>query len=40
MKFVCLNCETYMNFEKVEKPGRARWACFSAVRLAMLSSPW
>ena len=20
MKFVCLNCETYMNFEKVEKP--------------------
>ncbi|MDZ4855380.1 MAG: PCP reductase family protein [Nitrospirota bacterium] len=21
MKFVCLNCETYMNFEKVEKPG-------------------
>jgi hypothetical protein len=21
MKFVCLNCETYMNLEKVEKPG-------------------
>ncbi|HWI67423.1 MAG TPA: PCP reductase family protein, partial [Nitrospiraceae bacterium] len=21
MKFVCLNCETYMNFEKVEQPG-------------------
>ena len=20
MKFVCLNCETYMGFEKVEKP--------------------
>ncbi|HWF62138.1 MAG TPA: PCP reductase family protein [Nitrospira sp.] len=28
MKFVCLNCETYMNFEKVEKPGEASLGVF------------
>src|SRR2546428_63643 len=29
MKFVCLNCETYMSFEKVEKP--AGGSLFSAM---------
>lgn len=28
MKFVCLNCETYMNFEKVEKPGEGTLGVF------------
>ena len=28
MKFVCLNCETYMNFEKVEKPGEGSLGVF------------
>ena len=28
MKFVCLNCETYMNLEKVEKPGEASLGVF------------
>lgn len=28
MKFVCLNCETYMNFEKVEKPGEESLGVF------------
>ena len=28
MKFVCLNCETYMNFEKVEKPGEGMLGVF------------
>lgn len=28
MKFVCLNCETYMNFEKVEKPAEGSLGVF------------
>ena len=28
MKFVCLNCETYMTFEKVEKPGEGSLGVF------------
>ena len=28
MKFVCLTCETYMNFEKVEKPGEGSLGVF------------
>ena len=28
MKFVCLTCETYMNFEKVEKPGEGTLGVF------------
>lgn len=28
MKFVCLNCETYMNLEKVEKPGESSLGVF------------
>ena len=28
MKFVCLNCETYMNFEKVEKPAEGSLGIF------------
>lgn len=28
MKFVCLNCETYMNIEKVEKPGEGSLGVF------------
>lgn len=28
MKFVCLNCETYMNFENVEKPGEGSLGVF------------
>ena len=32
MKFVCLNCETYMTFQKVEKPGEGSLnVCSSAV---------
>ena len=34
MKFVCLNCETYMTFQKVEKPVRAHSVCSSAVHPA------
>ena len=28
MKFVCLNCETYMNFQKVEKPAEGSLGVF------------
>ena len=28
MKFVCLTCETYMNFEKVEKPAEGSLGVF------------
>src|SRR2546430_8212257 len=28
MKFVCLNCETYMSFEKVEKPAEGSLGVF------------
>lgn len=28
MKFVCINCETYMNLEKVEKPGEGSLGVF------------
>lgn len=30
MKFVCLNCETYMSLEKVEKPGEGSLGVFFA----------
>src|SRR4029078_3773255 len=30
MKFVCLNCETYMNLEKVEKPEEGSLGVFFA----------
>jgi len=28
MKFVCLTCETYMNFEKVEQPAQGSLGVF------------
>ena len=28
MKFVCLNCETYMTFQKVEKPAEGSLGVF------------
>ena len=28
MKFVCMKCETYMNFEKVEKPSEGSLGVF------------
>lgn len=40
MKFVCLNCETYMSLEKVEKPEEGSLGVFSPVRPAMQSSRW
>ena len=39
MKFVCLNCETYMNFEKVEKPGEGTLGVFTKLRLKLLPTP-
>ena len=30
MKFVCMKCETYMNFEKVEKPAEGSLGVFFA----------
>ena len=30
MKFVCLNCETYMSLEKVEKPEEGSLGVFFA----------
>lgn len=44
MKFVCLNCETYMNFEKVEKPGEASLGVFfgcpsCGAKFSMITNP-
>jgi len=44
MKFVCLNCETYMNFEKVEKPGEGTLGVFFGcpscnARFSMVTNP-
>jgi hypothetical protein len=44
MKFVCLNCETYMNFEKVEKPGEASLGVFfgcpsCGAKFSMVTNP-
>jgi len=44
MKFVCLNCETYMNFEKVEKPGESTLGVFFScpscnARFSMVTNP-
>jgi hypothetical protein len=44
MKFVCLNCETYMNFEKVEKPAEGTLGVFFAcpscdAKVSMVTNP-
>ncbi|NOU11038.1 MAG: hypothetical protein HOO98_13635 [Nitrospira sp.] len=44
MKFVCLNCETYMNFEKVEKPGEGTLGVFFScpscnAKFSMVTNP-
>jgi hypothetical protein len=44
MKFVCLTCETYMNFEKVEKPAEGSLGVFFAcpscgVKFSMVTNP-
>ena len=44
MKFVCLNCETYMSFEKVEKPAEGSLGVFFAcpacdVKVSMVTNP-
>ncbi|MGQ0666009.1 MAG: PCP reductase family protein [Nitrospiraceae bacterium] len=44
MKFVCLSCETYMNFEKVEKPGEGSLGVFFGcpscnARFSMVTNP-
>jgi hypothetical protein len=44
MKFVCLNCETYMTFEKVEKPGEASLGVFfgcpsCGAKFSMVTNP-
>ncbi len=44
MKFVCLNCETYMNFEKVEKPSEGSLGVFFAcpscqAKFSMVTNP-
>lgn len=44
MKFVCLNCETYMNFEKVEKPGEESLGVFfgcpsCGAKFSMITNP-
>ena len=44
MKFVCLNCETYMNFEKVEKPGENSLGVFFScpscdAKFSMITNP-
>ncbi len=44
MKFVCLNCETYMNFEKVEKPAEGSLGVFFAcpsceAKFSMVTNP-
>jgi hypothetical protein len=44
MKFVCLNCETYMSFEKVEKPAEGSLGVFFAcpscdAKISMVTNP-
>ncbi len=44
MKFVCLNCETYMSFEKVEKPAEGSLGVFFAcpsceAKVSMVTNP-
>ena len=44
MKFVCLNCETYMTFEKVEKPAEGSLGVFFAcpsceAKVSMVTNP-
>ena len=44
MKFVCLNCETYMSFEKVEKPAEGSLGVFfgcpsCGAKFSMVSNP-
>ena len=44
MKFVCLNCETYMNFQKVEKPGEGSLGVFfgcpsCGAKFSMVTNP-
>ncbi|MEC4681424.1 MAG: hypothetical protein VST67_12100, partial [Nitrospirota bacterium] len=44
MKFVCLKCETYMNFEKVEKPAEGSLGVFFECpscqsRFSMITNP-
>jgi Proto-chlorophyllide reductase 57 kD subunit len=44
MKFVCLTCETYMNFEKVEKPGEGSLGVFfgcpsCGAKFSMVTNP-
>jgi Proto-chlorophyllide reductase 57 kD subunit len=44
MKFVCLKCETYMNFEKVEKPGEGSLGVFfgcpsCGAKFSMVTNP-
>ena len=44
MKFVCLNCETYMSFERVEKPAEGSLGVFFAcpaceVKVSMVTNP-
>ena len=44
MKFVCLNCETYMNFEKVEKPAEGSLDVFfgcpsCSAKFSMVTNP-
>ena len=44
MKFVCLNCETYMGFEKVEKPAEGSLGVFFAcpscdAKFSMVTNP-
>ncbi|MBM4121577.1 MAG: hypothetical protein FJ249_03165 [Nitrospira sp.] len=44
MKFVCLNCETYMNFQKVEKPAEGSLGVFfgcpsCGAKFSMVTNP-
>jgi len=44
MKFVCLNCETYMNFERVEKPAEGSLGVFfgcpsCGAKFSMVTNP-
>ena len=44
MKFVCLNCETYINFEKVEKPAEGSLGVFfgcpsCGAKFSMVTNP-
>lgn len=44
MKFVCLNCETYMNFQKVEKPAEGSLGVFFScpscgAKFSMVTNP-